>query len=76
MLKIELEPTKRIEVVNGLHYRIYTGRTNTGAQIEMLGLFRINDPLKREEFERAVCAVRMDEPAPVRLLSEHGLVRP
>lgn len=75
MLKIELEPTKRIEVVNGLHYRVYKGRTNTGVMLEMLGLFRISDPLKREEFERAVCAVRVEEPPPVRLLSEHGLVR-
>lgn len=76
MLKIELEPTKRIETLNGIQYRVYTGRTNTGVTLEMLGLFRVAGQLKREEFERAVCAVRADEPRPVTLLSEYGLVRP
>jgi hypothetical protein len=76
MLKIELEPTKRIETLNGIDFRVYVGRTNTGVTLEMLGLFRVSDPLKREEFERAVCAVRADTPPPITLLSEYGLVRP
>lgn len=76
MLRIELTPTKRFEILNGIQYRVYTGRTDTGVTLEMLGLFRITDPLKREEFERAVCAVGLDDPAPVQLLSEYGLVRP
>lgn len=76
MLLIELQPTKRIEELFGIKYRVYIGRTNTGIALEMLGLFRVSDPLKREEFERAVCAVKPSDPAPVRLLSEHGLIRP
>lgn len=76
MLRIELTPTKRFEILNGIQYRVYTGRTDTGVTLEMLGLFRIADPLKREEFERAVCAVGLDDTAPVQLLSEYGLVRP
>lgn len=76
MLKIELEPTKRIEKLHGIDFRVYEGRTNTGVVLEMLGLFRVSDPLKREEFERAVCAVKADDPPKVHLLSEHGLVRP
>lgn len=76
MLKIELTPTKRIETIGTIKYRVYVGRTNTGVDVEMLGLFRISDPIKREEFERAVCAVDASDPPPVRLLSEHGLIRP
>lgn len=76
MIRIELEPTKRIETVGGIHYRVYVGRTNTGVTLEMLGLFRISDPLKREEFQRAVCAIRAEDPPPVRLLTDHGLVAP
>lgn len=76
MLQIILEPTKRKERVNGVEYRVYRGRTNSGVTLEMLGLFRIADAEKRAEFERAVCSVGVDDPTPVTLLSEHGLVRP
>lgn len=76
MLKIELVPTTRFEIIHGISFRVYTGRTDTGVTLEMLGLFRVDDPLKREEFERAVCAVKPSDPKPVQLLSEYGLVRP
>lgn len=76
MLKIELIPTTRLEIIHGIQFRVYTGRTDTGVTLEMLGLFRVADPLKREEFQRAVCAVGLDDPAPIQLLSEYGLVRP
>lgn len=75
-LRIELVPTKRVEKIGPISYRVYEGRTNTGVKLEMLGLFRIADPIKREEFERAVCSIRADDPPPVTLLSEYGLVRP
>jgi hypothetical protein len=73
---IELTPTRRIETIGQIKYRVYTGHTNTGVQLEMLGLFRIGDPLKRAEFERAVCAVDTHDPPVVTLLSEQGLVNP
>jgi hypothetical protein len=73
---IELEPTKRFEELNGVKLRVYVGRTNTGVPLEMLGLFRISDPLKRAEFEKAVCTVAPADPNPVTLLSDYGLVNP
>lgn len=75
-LLLELTPTRRVETLHGIKFRVYRGRTNTGVTLEMLGLFRVADPLKRQEFERAVCAVGVDDPAPVTLLSDHGLVKP
>lgn len=75
-LRIELQPTKRIERLGGVPYRVYEGRTNTGIKLEMLGLFRVADPEKRAEFERAVCSIRAEDPPPVQLLSAHGLVAP
>jgi len=73
---IELEPTKRFEELHGIKWRVYRGRTNTGVTLEMLGLFRISDPIKRAEFEKAVCTVAPADPTPVTLLSEYGLVKP
>lgn len=73
---IELTPTKRIEKLGGISYRVYEGRTNTGVQLEMLGLFRIADVDKRAEFEKAVCTVAVEDPAPVTLLGTYGLVMP
>ena len=39
-------------------------------------MFRIHDPDKRAEFERSVCAIRMDDPPPYTLLSKEGLISP
>lgn len=75
-IKIMLEPSKRKERLGGIEYRVFVGRTNTGVELEMLGLFRITDPLKREEFYKAVGAIRIDDPAPVTLLSNEGLISP
>ncbi len=76
MIAIQLMPTSRIEKLNGIPFRVYAGRTNTGVELEMLGLFRVADPFKRAEFERAVCAVKVDDPKPVQLLTAEGLVKP
>lgn len=76
MLLIELKPTKRLEIVNGVQFRVYEGRTNTGVALEMLGLFRIADVAKREEFTKAVCAVSPGDPQPVRILHDPSLVKP
>jgi len=72
---IALRPTRRKEIVNGTEFRVFVGRTNTGIELEMLGLFRIGDPEKRAEFVNAVCAVDPGEPPPVHLLSSEGLIR-
>ncbi len=76
MITIQLHPTPRIENLNGIPFRVWSGQSSNGAEVEMLGLFRIRDPIKRGEFEAAVCAVRVDDPKPVQLLGEHGLIRP
>ncbi len=76
MILIELTPTRRIEQIGSIKYRVYTGRTNTGIQLEMLGLFRVTDADRRAEFERTVCSVDPSDPAPIVLLSEYGLVKP
>lgn len=72
---IALRPTRRKEILNGLEYRVFVGRTNTGIELEMVGMFRIGDPEKRAEFERTVCAVDPGEPPAVTLLSGAGLVK-
>jgi hypothetical protein len=71
---IALRPTRRKEILGGIEYRVFAGRTNTDIELEMLGLFRIGDPEKRAEFARTVCAVDPGEPPPVTLLSGAGLV--
>jgi hypothetical protein len=73
---IALRPTRRKEIVNGVEFRVFVGRTNTGIDVEMLGLFRVmGDIEKHEEFQRAVCAVDPGDP-PVTLLSGAALVNP
>lgn len=76
MITIALQPTGRVETVHGFHFRVYTGRTDSGIDLEMLGLFRVADPEKRAELQRSICAVKPDDPPPVRLLGEHGLIGP
>ncbi|HSV24367.1 MAG TPA: hypothetical protein VLJ17_15230 [Xanthobacteraceae bacterium] len=74
-IKIILEPTKQKVKLGLMEYRVFKGRTSTGIEIEMLGLFRIHDPVKRAEFERAVCAIRIEDPPPITLVSDEGLIR-
>lgn len=72
---IALRPTRRKVTLGGVEYRVFIGRTNTGIDLEMLGLFRVaGGPEKRAEFTRAVCAVDPWDPPAVRLLSDAGLV--
>lgn len=75
-MRIILEATREKATLYGVEYRIYRGKTQTGIEVEMLGLFRINDPVKRAEFERAVCSVGPADPPKVTLLNDHGLVNP
>lgn len=76
---IELRPTRRKETLNGIEYRVFVGRTSTGIELEMLGLFRVADPEKRQEFVRAVCAVKPNDMPAFHLIGDErslGLVRP
>lgn len=75
-IKIMLEPTKQKVTLAGIEYRIFKGHTNTGIELELLGLFRVMDPEKRAEFERAVCAIRVDDPPKVTLVTSDGLINP
>ena len=75
-VKILLEPTTRVEMLGGVQYRVYEGKTDTGIVLEMLGLFRIADVADRHKFTADVCASKPGDPAPVRLLSSDQLVKP
>lgn len=75
-IKLMLEPTKEKFRLGGIEWRLFKGRTSTGIEIEMLGLFRIHDVDKRLEFERAVCAIRADDPPVRTLLTSEGLISP
>jgi hypothetical protein len=72
-----MKPTRRIEEIGGIKYRVWSGQSNTGIRVDMLGLFRVHDtPDKRAEFEIAVCSVDPGDPAPIKLLSTEGLSNP
>lgn len=78
-VRIMLEPTKQKVNLGPIEYRVFKGKAKVGEkmiEIEMLGLFRINDPIGKQEFERAVCAIRIDDPPPITLLSDNGLISP
>lgn len=75
-LRIWLVPTKRIEEIHGFKFRVYVGHTDEGNEIEMLGLFRLNDPVARAKFQARVCAVDKTDPDPVRLVGDGNLVAP
>lgn len=75
---IEIHPTRRKERLGDMEYRVFTGKTSTGLDIEMLGLFRVMTAGKQEEFYRALCAVDVGDPSPVSLIGDErslGLVR-
>lgn len=75
-MKIILDATREKVTLYGVEYRLYRGATQTGIEVEMLGLFRISDPEKCAQFEREVCSVGVDDPPKVTLLSDRGLVSP
>jgi hypothetical protein len=75
-ITIIIRPTRRIEQLGSIKFRVYEGKTDTGIPLVMLALFRVNDPDKRAEFERAVCAVDVGDPTPARLLTVDGLINP
>lgn len=75
-LIVKLAPTKRVVQFNGVAHRVWVGVTNTGTEVEMLGLFRVIDPAKRPEFEAQVCAVNVGDEPPSLLFSSEALANP
>lgn len=76
---IMLEPTKQKVNLGPIEYRVFKGKAKVGEkvmEIEMLGLFKIMDPLEKQMFESAVCAVRIEDAPPITLLSGEGLISP
>lgn len=49
-LKIQIEPTGRYESIRNVQFRVYKGRTESGIELEMLGLFRIHDERQKLDF--------------------------
>lgn len=69
---IQLEPTGSFETFRGAQFRLFTGVTDKGVKLQMLGMFRISDPNERAKFEAEISAVPIVGPAG-RLLTTEGL---
>lgn len=74
-MKIQIEPTGSFEVFKGVQFRLYRGVTNAGIPLQFLGMFRINDPLQRQQFEEEIGAVPI-EGRPTPLIKTPRLVNP
>lgn len=73
-MRITVVPTREKVVVNGTEFRVFRGKTNSGIDIELMGLFRITDPVKRLEFVDSVCVVGVKDPPPLPLLKTPDMV--
>jgi hypothetical protein len=73
-MKIELEPTNNFEAFRGVQFRIYKGRTDTGVDLLMLGMFRIPNPVQRADFERQISQLGVGDTAALASLT--GLSKP
>ena len=69
---IKLEPTGSFETFRGAQYRLFTGITDKGVKLHMLGMFRIPDANERARFEAEIAAVPIIGPA-AHLLTTEGL---
>ena len=71
---IKLEPTGQFEVFRGVQFRVFTGVTDRGIKVQMLGMFRIPDANERARFEQEIGAIPIDSIG--RLLTTEGLIIP
>jgi hypothetical protein len=71
---IKLEPTGQFEIFRGVQFRVFTGVTDRGIKVQMLGMFRIPDGNDRVRFEKEIGAIPIDSIG--RLLTTEGLIIP
>ena len=69
---IKLEPTGQFEIFRGAQFRVFTGVTDRGIKVQMLGMFRIPDANDRARFEKEISAVPIDSIG--HLLTTEGLI--
>lgn len=77
-MKILLEPTGSHEVFNGQTFRLFKGKTDSGLEVQMLGMFRVSGgDIAREAFVRQIAQhVHTDERHPTLVLDPNKLVSP
>ena len=71
---IKMEPTGQFEIFRGVQFRVFTGVTDRGIKVQMLGMFRIPDGNDRARFEKEISAVPVDSIG--RMLTTEGLIIP
>lgn len=73
-MKIQMVATGRYESIKGVQFRVYKGVTESGIDVEFLGLFRILDERKKLDF-----IAEQEASAPIEgvtpILAPGGLVR-
>ena len=71
---IKLEPTGQFETFRNIQFRVFTGITDRGIKVQMLGLFRIPDANDRAHFLQEISAIPIDSVG--HLLVKEGLITP
>jgi len=71
---IKLEPSGQFEIFRGVQFRIFTGVTDRGIKVQMLGMFRIPDANDRARFQQEIGALAVDSIG--HLLTTEGLITP
>jgi hypothetical protein len=75
-MKIMLEPTGAHEIFNGQPFRVFKGRTDSGIEVQMLGMFRVTGgEIARQTFMQQLAdAVGGDGKHPTHALDGHKLI--
>lgn len=71
---IKLEPTGQFEIFRGVQFRVFTGVTDRGIKVQMLGMFRIPEANDRARFQQEIGAIPVRGVWP--LLATEGLINP
>ena len=71
---IKIEPTGQFEIFRGVQFRVFTGVTDRGIKVQMLGMFRIPDGNDRARFQQEIGAIPVRGVWP--LLATEGLINP
>lgn len=76
-MRIILEPTGSHEIFNGQPFRLFKGRTDSGIEVQMLGMFRVTGGLvARHEFMKQLAeTVGADEKHPTHPLDAPQLIK-
>ena len=69
---IKLEPTGQFEIFRGAQFRVFTGVTDRGIKVQMLGMFRIPDANDQVRFQQEIGSLAVDSIG--HLLTTEGLI--